>query len=268
MKTISTRALMAAGVLACGILSANSADAAVAGQLGVLDINGINPATGVQWAEGDTYRLIFVSSATTTATSTDIATYNSFVQGLATTAGYGSVDWTVVASTAATNARDNTGTSVSDGVGEAIVLMDGSTIIADNYADLWDGGIEVTVIGGGDPLVDAPRGIYLDETGADVGADDRVFTGTNSNGTTNTDQPLGNAGNVSTGAAGAGFPTQFWGYNAGTNESGRWTQDFSFSATGQQEVYGISETLTVVPEPTSLALLGLGGLMIARRRRG
>ena len=41
-------------------------------------------------------------------------------------------------------------------------------------------------------------------------------------------------------------------------------------ATTSLAFYAISDTLTVteVPEPSSIALLGLGGLMIARRRRG
>ena len=44
---------------------------------------GINPATGVAWANGDIYRLAFFTSASTDALSADIATYNAWVQGLA-----------------------------------------------------------------------------------------------------------------------------------------------------------------------------------------
>ncbi|MCF7954381.1 MAG: hypothetical protein K9M75_01130 [Phycisphaerae bacterium] len=76
-------------VLAIVALAAVSANAGVAGQLGILDVTGTNPATGQAWAIGDTYRLIFVTSSGTQATSTDIATYNSFVQGLADAAGLG-----------------------------------------------------------------------------------------------------------------------------------------------------------------------------------
>ena len=151
--------------------------------------------------------------------------------------------------------------------------MDGTTVIADGYADLWNG-IEVTLVGAGppsgtgpvtgDPNIDHARGIYLDENGVDQGADDRVFTGTNGNGTAS-GQPLGAVGNVSTGSMGSGFPAIFWSYTAG--ESTRWTQDFSFDGTQQQEMYAISETLTVIPEPSLMALVALGGLAFVRRRR-
>ncbi|MEM6913544.1 MAG: PEP-CTERM sorting domain-containing protein [Pseudomonadota bacterium] len=42
--------------------------------------------------------------------------------------------------------------------------------------------------------------------------------------------------------------------------------DIDFSSNSRGSIFGISGT--VVPEPSSLALLSLGGLMIARRRRG
>lgn len=253
----------------CLALLSSSAGAAVVGQLGILDTSGINPATGVQWAPGDTYRLTFVTSTTTNATSTDINTYNAFVQGVAAGAGLGSVTWTAIGSTASVDAIDNTGMNPAlNGPGEPILLMNGLTVIADNYADMWDG-INVTLLGSGsDPANDHGRGIYFDENGNDFSppgnADDRIFTGTNGDGTAS-GQPLGFAGNVSTGSTGSNFPAQFWGYNSG--ESTRWTQDFSFDGTQQQEMYGISETLTVVPEPGSTALALLGGLALLRRRR-
>jgi hypothetical protein len=42
--------------------------------------------------------------------------------------------------------------------------------------------------------------------------------------------------------------------------------DFDFSSNDRSSVMAVSGT--VIPEPSSLALLGLGGLLIARRRRG
>ena len=113
-------------------------------QVGVLDPylanGGINPATGQPWAEGDTYRLIFVTSGTTACNSSNIATYNAFVQGLANAAGLGGATWKVVGSTATVDARDNTHTNPGvDGAGEPIVRMDGTFVIANNYADLWNG---------------------------------------------------------------------------------------------------------------------------------
>ena len=64
------------------VLTAASANAALTSQLGILDLTangGINPATGVDWEAGDTYRLAFVTSGTILGTSTSIATYNAFV---------------------------------------------------------------------------------------------------------------------------------------------------------------------------------------------
>ncbi|MFK7790083.1 MAG: PEP-CTERM sorting domain-containing protein [Phycisphaeraceae bacterium] len=276
MKTKTMTLLLAA--LTCGTLAANSSDAALSGQLGVLDVSGINPATGVQWAAGDEYRLTFVSSTRTTASSADITTYNTFIQNTANAAGLGGVTWYAVGSTSTVDAIDNTNTNSSDGdgVGEAIILMDGTTIIAEDYDDLWDG-ILVTPFDvlKGNPLAieTQARGIYFNENGVNIGpangSDDRIFTGTNGDGTKSTTQHLGTVldTKASTGSTGSGFPIQFWSVD-GDGESTRWTADFSAGKDELQEMYGISETLVVVPEPSSLALLGLGGLMIARRRRG
>jgi hypothetical protein len=267
LPTMKSSHLLKGMLAIAGLVAFSTSHAAVIGQLGILQSTangGINPATGVAWAAGDTYRLVFVTSTTTTATSTDIADYNAFVQGVANAAGLGSVTWSAVGSTATVAARDNTGTNPSSGTGVPIILMNGITVIADNNADLWDG-INATILGGGDRLVDPPRGIYFDENGNDLGADDRVFTGTLGNGTAS-DQPLGADGNVSTGSMGAGFPAQFWGVGV-DGQTTRWTEDFSFDGTQQQEMYAMSEVLTVIPEPSSITLLGLGGLALLRRRR-
>ena len=269
---------------ACLGLAALPCELSAAGisQFGVLDTSGINPQTGLEWAPGDTYRLIFVTSTTTTATSTDISTYNAFVQGVADGAGLGTgvsgpVNWNAVGSTATVDAIDNTGTAGPGG--SPILLMDGMTIIATDNADLWDG-ILATIVGAGPPsgtgpltgdlTVDHARGIHITESGALLnpppeGADDRVFTGTNGDGTAS-GEPLGAVGNVSTGSTGSGFGAQFWGVN-GSGETTRWTQDFSFDGTGQQQMYAISDTLTVVPEPSTVLLALLGGVALIRRRR-
>ncbi len=134
-------------------------------QLGILNLsasNGVNPATGNLWQVGDSYRLAFVTEDTTLATSVDIADYNAFVQGeaaaSATFANLGSVTWKAIASAAgdgdtipAVDARTNTATNPSvDGTGEAVYLMDGNSVFATNYADLWDG--------------NAPSGVRINRT--------------------------------------------------------------------------------------------------------
>lgn len=110
---------------------------------------GTNPQTGQPWATGDRYRLIFITSVGTPATSTDIEFYNTFAQTAAdnsTAYDIGSADgytWKIVGSTAAVNAKTNTATDPTvHGVGEPILLLDGTTIVANDYADLWDHSVQ------------------------------------------------------------------------------------------------------------------------------
>ncbi|MCF7956172.1 MAG: hypothetical protein K9M75_10245 [Phycisphaerae bacterium] len=201
-------------------LAAAAVNAAVVGQLGVLDVSGVNPATGKVWAAGDQYRLVFVTSATTDATSTDITTYNAFVQGLAEAAGLGGGVWNVIGSTATVDARDNTGTNRYNAshVSVPIFLIDGVTKIADNNADLWDGGI--------DAFID------MTETGTG-GITGWVWTGTDPDGTdtSSVGQMLGGTPNVQVGKV--------------EKTSGYWVRHFNTSATEGYPVYALSEPLTV-----------------------
>lgn len=231
-------------------LAATSANAAIIGQLGILDDTangGINPATGAAWAPGDTYRLIFLSSETTSTTSSDISTYNSTVQGWANAAGLGGATWNVVGSTGAVDARDNTGTNPGSGTGVAFFKMDGTTLLANNNADLWNNGV--------DAFVD------IDEYGNVVTTNtDRIATGSDGDGTVGpSGREFGSGGNVRTGHAGK------------TGQS--WMIDFNAANTGRR-VFAMSELLTVptpaaaIPEPSSIAVLGFGALaLIGRRRR-
>jgi len=52
------------------------------------------------------------------------------------------VTWKVIGSTLAVNARDNTSTNPTVESGHAIFLLDGSTVVANDYTDLWDGDIQ------------------------------------------------------------------------------------------------------------------------------
>ena len=94
-------------------------------------------------AAGDTFRLLFATSTTRDGTSTDIADYNSFVQ-TATAAGHTDIraysdGFTVVGSTAAVNARDNTGTTYTDDDQGLPIYWLGGNQVADDYADFYDG---------------------------------------------------------------------------------------------------------------------------------
>ena len=93
--------------------------------------------------EGDQFRLLFVSSETRTAESTDIAVYNTWVQNLANAGhtdiqGYSST-FRVVGSTADVDARNNTGTTFTAAdTGVPIYWLTGNKA-ADHYRDFYNG---------------------------------------------------------------------------------------------------------------------------------
>ncbi|MHC4740453.1 MAG: M60 family metallopeptidase, partial [Planctomycetota bacterium] len=202
-----------------------SGSASLAGALGILDLaanGGINPATGAPWAEGDTYRFAFFTSATTNAVSADISTYNAWVQGLAnasTAYNIGASDgatWKVIGSTPTVDARDNTATNTGvNGTGEAIFLLDGSTVVANDYADLWDGEIQN----------------IIDLTEQGITYTWWPWTGTNLSGTAN--RPLGNGGDV---AQGRSDITTEWIWRVNT-----WDPP-----TTQHNMYALSDPLVII----------------------
>jgi len=146
-----TRAASALAAAALAIL-AGMAQAQLQCELGILTpetLAGNNPATDARWKEGEKYRFAFFTSVGTTALSADIATYNTFVQNLANAStvykigASNGVTWKAIGSTATVNASDNTMTDPHvNGDGHAIFLLDGKTVVARNYWDLWDGTIE------------------------------------------------------------------------------------------------------------------------------
>ena len=85
---------------------------------------------------GDSFRLLFVTSSTTTATSTDIADYNAFAQAAVTNTDLASFSdqFRALISTASVNIRDNSETT---GTGVPVHWLGGDKV-ADDYADLYD----------------------------------------------------------------------------------------------------------------------------------
>ena len=92
---------------------------------------------------GDKFRLLFLSSTKRTASSTDIADYNTFIQTRAA-AGHTdiqdySADFRAVGCTAAVDARDNTATTyTTTDKGVPIYWLNGAKA-ADQYEDFYDG---------------------------------------------------------------------------------------------------------------------------------
>ena len=130
-------------------------------------------------AGGTTFRLLFMTSTTRNAQSTNIADYNTFVQTRAK-AGHSAITdscdnlFKVVGSTSSVNARVNTNSESSD-TDAAIYWLNGPKA-ADNYADFYDGSWD-----SGDTR--------RNESGGGISAN-ATYIGTNTDGTAHSN-PLG-----------------------------------------------------------------------------
>ena len=129
---------------------------------------------------GAEFRLIFRTSGTRNAASTDIADYNTFVQ-TAASSGHADIQQysstiRVLGSTAAVDARDNTVTTyTADDKGVAIYWLGGAKV-ADDYEDFYDGSWSNGDAGKDEHGADrAPEAIFLQAVG--------TFTGSVPNGT-------------------------------------------------------------------------------------
>jgi hypothetical protein len=198
-------------------------------------------------AIGAQYRLAFVTSGTTTAASTEISFYNSFVTSQANLVAELSAlatTWTAIASTLTTAARDNTGTNITvpgnDGV--PIFLLDGAKL-ADDNADLWDGSVD-TALG-------------IDQTGVALATD--VWAGTRFDGTNIAFSVLGNiSGGTFAFTARSDVTGTTWVQQAGSEDT-----------SNLNSLYALSDVLTVqaVPEPGGIGLMMLGLIGLGWMRR-
>jgi len=232
--TTRSRIVLTLAAVAMAIVAGPAQAGTLEGELGILTpgtLAGNNPATGAPWAVGDTYRFAFFTSAKTTAESADIATYNTWVQGLANaTTAYdiGADDgatWKAIGSTATVDARDNTSTNPTVETGHAIFLLDGSTLIASDYADLWDGEIQ--------NIID------LTEQGT-VSAH-WPFTGTYTDGTSVTGKPtsfspLGGGSDINQG-------------NSSNVTQWIWRTWTSAPVTQELQMYALSDPLVILSDP-------------------
>lgn len=256
----------AAGAAIAGLTLAFTGSVALAQtprcQLGVLDLSangGINPNTGLAWAIGDKYRLAFYTSGKSEADNTDPAFYNAFVTDQAKlSTPLAGTSWRAMISTAATNVKENTGTSdvtggaAEGGAGEPVFVVNGSTCIARNNADIWDawsnpfaGNAVIRLASGstnnnsgGTPVV-ASQNVhyspYLDQFGLGDSATVHgveVWTGAQFNGTNLNGQEVGHDPNTNWGSSNANNTARIW--NRGN------------AASGPRSLYAISIPLSIV----------------------
>lgn len=216
---------------------------------------------GSGYGVGDSFQLVFVTSNATNMSDIEtnyastlnsgnrtVATFNAYVNDAADTSsitGIASLNWSAIVSTTVVDAKDNAVVS-----GPVHRVGDGVKVV-DDAADMWDGNLDNL--------------INTDESG-NAPANWQVWSGTNTDGTesngvdktstsyASSDGNWNDPSFLSQGQAGA---DPHWidlaGIDTGDNRV--------------NHVYALSEVITVTPEPGSLALMGLGGLLIVRRRR-
>jgi len=217
----------------------------------------INTPTGLN--PGDRFRIAFVTRTTTTGSSSNIASYNLFVNTAAGGATYNgsAVTFYAIGSTATVNAYDNIRSTTMN----YPVYLAGGALVAPSItgtSGLWSGALVNRIATDIDGTVVSPDG---------NGSDRVVYTGSLVNGTASS-EPLGffipfdpPVFLTSTGKATGGTDAAWIRDGGGSNADLR------------QSLYGISETLTVapVPEPSTycMALAGLacGGYSLFRRRQ-
>ena len=190
---------------------------------------------------GDKYHLVFVTSTTRNATSTNIADYNSFVQAAADAAGIGigdGVDWFAIGGTQTVAAQVN----ALIGATNLVFLLNGTTKVADGFTDMWDKTLD--------------NKINRTELGATYSGavwngsrDDGAIPDWGSEWLGDVQAVVGNANAINM----------------------NWLDNGAQVRANLLPMYALSEELTVptVPEPGTMGLLGLasGALLLRRRRK-
>ena len=182
------------------------------------------------------FRLLFVTSNRHNARSSNIAEYNSFVQGRAA-AGHSSIrsfssKFRVVGSTGSVNARDNTSTThTSTAKGPPIYWLRGNKV-ADNYEDFYDGSW--------DDELNARNEFGSAHTSISPTAASRIWTGSNNDGTKHASQFLGppsERAHARIGFLGNITPAQRIPLNSGSDRS-----------VNQYRFYGLSPVIKLIDE--------------------
>ena len=231
MKSIISATAIAA------VLAITPAHAQLTSQLGILDLTaneGINPATGEAWQHADSYRLAFITSTDSFPESSDIETYNAEIQALAdaSSLNLNPVKWNVIGSTTTVDARDNTSTNPNvNGAGHSIFILDGTTVIANDFNELWSGTIQ-------NPINIMDNGSTFDRT-------PWPYTGTLANGTKRTGTSAANPQRTPFGGSAPGQGT--------LTANNWWIYRVNTSSTSQLPYYGMSERLFVIDTTDTVA---------------
>ena len=216
---------------------------------------------------GDQFRIIFVTPVTINSTSSSISDYNTFVNNQAAGATYNGtlIHWSALVSTDAVSARDNAGMTSS-----AVYLANGTEVATSADINgpngLWSGNSLLA-----QPVKDITGNSYSGP----------VWTGSSGVGTEYVTMPTPDgSGTKVTATWGAGNTTDVTvggvhyvnQVEVGTlNASGTgyaWISASSLATNSNSyQIYGISDVLTVVPEPSSFLISGLGILMVGLTRK-
>ncbi len=192
---------------------------------------------------GDKFRFVFITDGATTAISSNIATYNNFVNSQAGGATYdGSVvQWFAIGSTRSESAINNVGQTETP-----VYLADGTLVTSSTTSTgLWSGSLL-------NPVDEDLSDRLITHQG--------TWTGTGTNGSVYYQSPIYPAGPLG----------DFLGVVIGNSSAtgGGWVNDGvwpSESTFGVFHIFGISQVLTAVPEPSSLWLAVIGGLGVSAR---
>ena len=292
------KVLVTLGALA---LMAGVAHAALVSQYGILDLTangGINPSTGVAWAQGDTYRLAFYTADRIAGTSNDPAFYDNFAtaQAQQNPALVASAGWTaivyvntdgtlnqaadlnnpVAGESPISDPKVRAGMGTSGGV--SIYAMDGTTAIARDYSDMnvWNSPFANVDSGWGPNGQPADSAMRL-PVGATTAPNTQnvyyspfltQFATGDSGSQHGADVMTGGFWNNPVNPAGDTLSdTTFSRGSSNANNTGRVWNRFTDATTSERSVYVISPALTVIPEPGTMGLLAVAGFAVLLVRR-
>ena len=200
-----------------------------------------NPATGVTWAIGDTYHLVFVSSTVTNLSNRDnVHFWNDYVNTLAHASslpGFSNLTWKVIGADTDNDARDNALVS------GPVYLVDATTKVADDYADMWNESVDVA--------------INVDEHGNAATGDTHVWSGANATGTSGGGNSLNGSGTAARSGRWNEYANRNWIYRDDPAKSGNYrfyglSQPIMITAGGADTNPPLPATMTWADPPQGL----------------